>query len=90
MVMTARLKPDARVRPEVIAADLPVSERVMLFCLASGTDWVRAGVRHATTQRVLGRGLIDRATTRARFKLTPLGHDVLAALLKPPINEQDG
>jgi hypothetical protein len=31
---------------------------------------------------VLVRGLIDRASTRARFKLTPLGRDVLAALLK--------
>jgi hypothetical protein len=90
MVMAARSKPDVRSKPETIAADLPVSERVMLFCLASGTDWVRAGVRHATAQQALGRGLINRATTRARFKLTPLGHDVLAALLKPPVNEQDG
>jgi len=35
-------------------------------------------------------GLIDRASTRARFKLTPLGRDVRAALLRPPVNEQDG
>jgi hypothetical protein len=80
--MAARSKPDARVRPEVIAADLPVSERVMLFCLASGTDWVRAGVRHATAQQVLARGLVDRDPGPTRFKLTPLGRDVLAALLK--------
>jgi hypothetical protein len=27
--------------------------------------------------------------TRARFKLTPLGRNVLAALLKPPVDDQD-
>jgi hypothetical protein len=90
MVMAARSKPDVRSKPETIASDLPVSERVMLFCLASGTDWVRAGVRHATAQQVLLRGLIDRASTRARFKLTPLGRGVLAALLKPPVDDQGG
>jgi hypothetical protein len=52
--------------------------------------WERAGVTHATAQQVLVRGLIDRATTPARFKLTPLGRDVLAALIKPPVGEQDG
>jgi len=39
---------------------------------------------------LLLRGLIDRASTPARFKLTPLGRDVLDALIKPPIDEQDG
>jgi hypothetical protein len=63
---------------------------MMLFCLASGTDWERAGVTHTTPQHLLLRGLIDRAPTPARFKLTPLGRDVLAALIKPPIDEQDG
>jgi hypothetical protein len=31
---------------------------------------------------LLLRGLIDRASRPVRFKLTPLGRDVLAALLK--------
>jgi hypothetical protein len=44
----------------------------------------------ASAQQLLVRGLIDRASTRARFKMTPLGRDVLAALIKPPVNEQDG
>jgi hypothetical protein len=79
-----------RIKPETIASDLRVPERMMLFCLARGTDWERAGVTHATPQHLLLRGLIDRASTSARFKLTPLGRDVLAALLKPPVNEQDG
>jgi hypothetical protein len=80
----------ARLKPETIASDLRVPERMMLFCIASGTDWERAGVTHATPQHLLLRGLIDRASTPARFKLTPLGRDVLAALIKPPIDEQDG
>ena len=62
----------------------------MLFCLASGNDWQRAGVTDATAQHLLVRGLIADASTPARFKLTPLGRDVLAALLKPPVDEQDG
>jgi hypothetical protein len=32
----------ARLKPETIALDLRVPERMMLFCLASGTDWGRA------------------------------------------------
>jgi len=62
----------------------------MLFCLASGTPWEQAGVTHATPQHLLLRNLIDRDHGGSRFKLTPLGCDVLAALLKPPVNEQDG
>jgi hypothetical protein len=31
---------------ETIAAELTVPERVLLFCLASGTDWAKAGVTH--------------------------------------------
>jgi hypothetical protein len=62
----------------------------MLFCLASGTPWERAGVTHATPQHLLLRNLIDRDHAGARFKLTPLGRDVLTALLKPAANEQDG
>jgi hypothetical protein len=62
------------------AADLAVSERIVLFCLASGTEWERAGVTHATAQQMLVRGLIDRDPGPARFKLTPDGLDVLAVL----------
>jgi hypothetical protein len=29
--------------PEAIANQLAVEERVILFCVASGTDWTRAG-----------------------------------------------
>ena len=76
--------------PKTIAADLRVTDRIMLFCLASGTDWERGGVPHSTAQHLLVRNLIARVPTPARFKLTPLGRDVLAALIKPPADEQDG
>jgi hypothetical protein len=68
--------------PGNIASELRVPERVMLFCLASGTDWERAYVTHATAQHLLVRGLVDRDPGPTRFKLTPLGREVLGALLK--------
>jgi len=76
--------------PKTIESDLLPQERIMLFCLASGTDWHMAGVTYAMTHHLLVKKLIDRDHTGARFKLTRLGHDVLAAMLKPPVNEQDG
>jgi hypothetical protein len=36
------------------------------------------------------RGLVERDPGPARFKLTSIGRDVLAALVKPPADEQDG
>jgi hypothetical protein len=87
--MPVRSKPDALLTPQALAS-LSVQERVPLFCLASGTDWERAGVTHATARHVLVRGLIDRDRAATRYKLTPLGRDVLAALLKPPVDELDG
>jgi hypothetical protein len=41
-------------------------ERLLLFCLASDTDWQKTGVTHAT-QHMMVRGLIerDRGATRA-------------------------
>ena len=76
--------------PEMIAASLEVQERTLLSCLASGSEWEEAGVTHATTQQMLIRGFIERASASARFNLTPLGRDVLAALLKPSEDEHDG
>ena len=40
---------------------------------------------HATAQQLLVRGLINRDQSGNHFKLTLLGRDVLAALLKPSI-----
>ncbi|MGZ6254328.1 MAG: hypothetical protein ACXWM1_14815, partial [Candidatus Binataceae bacterium] len=67
--------------PDSIAAALTVPERLLLFCLASDTDWRKAGATHITTQHLLVRGLIGRNRTGERFALTEQGRAVLAALL---------
>ena len=51
--------------PETIAADLTVPERVLLFCVASDTDWVKTGVRAVTTRGMLVKGLIERKHAHA-------------------------
>jgi hypothetical protein len=71
----------ARVTFESIAARLTVPERVLLFCLASETDWQKAGVTHATAQRLMVRGLIER-TAAGSYLLTAEGRAVFAALLE--------
>jgi hypothetical protein len=40
---------------KTIAAELTVPERVLLFCLASDTDWVTAGATHSIAQGLLVR-----------------------------------
>jgi hypothetical protein len=66
--------------PEAIAEGLSVPERVMLFCLASGTDWQRAGVPGATALQMMIRGLIERRAAGS-FVLSDQGRAVLEALL---------
>jgi hypothetical protein len=68
--------------PEAIAAGLAVSERILLFCLASDTDWRSAGVTHTTAQHLLVRGLIGRDHTGTRYVLSDRGRAVLAAFLE--------
>jgi hypothetical protein len=71
----------ARVTFESIAAGLTVPERVLLFCLASDTDWQKAGVTHATAQRLMVRGLVQREAAGS-YLLTDEGRAVFAALLE--------
>jgi hypothetical protein len=66
---------------DIIAAELTVPERVLLFCLASGTDWVKAGVTHSTAQHLIVRNLVERDHAAADFKLTDQRRSVLDALL---------
>jgi hypothetical protein len=66
---------------DTIAAGLSVPERVLLFCLASGTDWVKAGVPTITVQHLLVRNLVDRDHA-TKLVLTEQGRAVLAALLR--------
>jgi hypothetical protein len=58
-----------------IAAALTVQKRVLLFCLASGTEWAQAGVTGATATAMLVRGLIEREAS-GRLELTPQGRAV--------------
>jgi hypothetical protein len=66
---------------DTIAAGLSVPERVLLFCLASGTDWLKAGVPTITVQHLVVRNLVDRDGT-PKLVLTEQGRAVLDALLK--------
>ena len=63
-----------------IAAELSVSERVLLFCVASGTEWARAGVTGATATAMVVKGLIER-NSGDELALTKDGRAVLDALL---------
>jgi hypothetical protein len=66
---------------ETIAAGLIVAERVLLFCVASDTDWTAAGVTGSTAQHMMSRGLIERTHLATHLVLTDQGRAVLAALL---------
>jgi hypothetical protein len=63
-----------------IAAELSVSERVLLFCVASGTEWTRAGVTGATATAMMVKGLIERSSADD-LTITKDGRAVLDALL---------
>jgi len=73
----AKPKPDSA---DVQAAALNVPERVLLFCVASKTEWVRAGITGATVTTMTVKGLVDRDAA-GEFTLTKQGRAVLAALL---------
>jgi hypothetical protein len=67
-------------RPDWIAGELKVSERVLLFCIGSDTDWQQAWVTRATAQQMMIRGLIERQSA-GNFTLTDQGRAVLDALM---------
>ena len=50
----------AKPTAEVQAAALSVPERVLLFCVASKTEWVRAGVTGGTVIAMTVKGLVER------------------------------
>ena len=64
--------------PESIADGLSATERVLLFCVATDTDW-RKVVAVGTSQHMLIRGLIERAGSD--FALTEQGRAALEALM---------
>jgi len=58
---------------------LSIPERVLLFCVASDTDWEHAGITGTTVTAMIVRGLIQRDA--GLLRLTKEGRAVLAALL---------
>jgi hypothetical protein len=65
---------------EMIASGLTATERVLLFCVATDTDW-RKVVAVGTAQHMLIRGLIEREGSADRFTLTDQGRAVLEVLI---------
>jgi hypothetical protein len=62
------------------ASDLTVRQRVLLFCIASRTDWQKAGVPGETVLDMIEKGLIvDHPFDR--LALTMRGRAVLKAML---------
>jgi hypothetical protein len=59
---------------------LGVREHMLLFCVASGTDWQRAGVTGETVTALVVRGLLVR-DAKGRLTLTDEGRAALRALL---------
>jgi hypothetical protein len=72
----------AKPTAESIAASLTVSERVLLFCIASDTDWIAAGITGATARMMQVKNLIERDQVATRYVLTEQGRAVLAGLLR--------
>jgi hypothetical protein len=54
--------------------------RLLLFCLASGTEWAQAGVTGAVTTMMLVRGLVERDRAGG-LKMTHQGHEVFKVLI---------
>jgi hypothetical protein len=63
------------------AAELTVPERVLLFCLASNTHWVKAGVPHSNVQHLIIRNLVQRDHA-TQLALTDQGRAVLDELIR--------
>ena len=55
-------------------------ERALLFCVASGTDWQRAGVTGETVTAMIVKGLVER-DAGGHLALTERGRATLRALL---------
>jgi hypothetical protein len=72
-LMARAAKPDAE-------PSLSVRERVLLFCVASGTEWEHAGITGDTVTGMVVKGLIER-DAGGRLSLTDSGRAALRWLL---------
>ena len=73
----AEPKPDS---PAAQAQALSIPARLLLFCVASRTEWERAGITRATITTMVVRELIERDVAGG-LTITKQGRAVLAALL---------
>ncbi len=64
--------------PDITA--LGVRERMLLFCVGSGTDWQRAGVTGETVTTLVVKGFLVR-DAKGHLTLTDDGRTTLRALL---------
>jgi hypothetical protein len=70
----------AKTPPKVTGLDmLSVPERLLLFCVASGTEPAKARIMHRTIEASIIKGLITRE--RTGLTLTELGRATMNALL---------
>jgi hypothetical protein len=67
-------------RLDAIHSEFSTPERILLFCVASGTEWGWAGVTGATVTVLVVRGLIER-DAGGRLVLTKQGRAVLDAMI---------
>jgi hypothetical protein len=70
----------AWVKSQSSSPTLRIPERILLFCIASKTEWERAGITGATVTAMVIKGLIERDAV-GELTLTKQGRVVLAALL---------
>ncbi len=64
----------------MIAARLTTPERVLLFCVTSGTGWHRLGIKPPTVQLAIFHRLVEQEV--GQLVVTDLGRAVLDALLE--------
>jgi hypothetical protein len=67
--------------PGLIASRLTAEERVLLFCIASGTDWTRVGLSSVPTRNLIVKDLVEHDRKTMRLVLTKTGRGVLQFLL---------
>ena len=66
--------------PSAHAARLSVQERVLLLCIASGTDWQRAGVPGEIVTSMIVKGLLVRGAV-GQLELTDRGRVTAQAMV---------
>jgi hypothetical protein len=68
-------------RPTWGSTALTARERTLLFCVSSGTDWLRVGITGETVTALIVKGLLVRDAA-GRLALTDDGRAALQALLR--------